>query len=94
MLVTIKSVEQWGKVASSVRKSQKLDQQSAGGFSGSSINTIGAFEKGSGSMSVGRVFALMKALGLEVKIDIALPESDDKAKQKLISQIQLLESNY
>jgi|TARA_B110000014_G_scaffold168969_1_gene119805 transcriptional regulator with XRE-family HTH domain len=94
MQVTIKSVEQWGKVVGAVRKSQELDQKSAGEFSGSSINTIGGFEKGSGSMSVGRVFALMEALGLELKIDIALPEGDDEANRKLTSQIQQLVSNY
>ncbi|OUS27969.1 transcriptional regulator [Thalassotalea sp. 42_200_T64] len=94
MQVTIKSIDQWGKIAAAVRKSQDLDQKSAGEFSGSSINTIGSFEKGSGSMSVARVFALMEALGLEVKIDIVLPESNDGAKRKLISQIQQLVSNY
>lgn len=93
MQVTIKSIDQWGKIVGAVRKSQELDQKSAGEFSGSSINTIGSFEKGSGSMSVGRVFALMKALGLEVKIDIVLPEGDDGAKRKLIYQIQQLVSN-
>jgi len=93
MQVTIKSIDQWGKIAGAVRKNQGLDQKSAGEFSGSSINTIGGFEKGSGSMSVGRVFALMEALGIEVKIDIVLPVHDDKAKLKLISQIQQLVSN-
>lgn len=94
MQVTIKSVEQWGKIIGAVRKSQELDQKSAGEFSGSSINTIGSFEKGSGSMSVGRVLTLMETLGIEVKIDIVLPETDDKAKRKLIAQIQQLVSNY
>lgn len=94
MQVTIKSVEQWGKIVGAVRKSQELDQKSAGEFSGSSINTIGGFEKGSGSMSVGRVFALMEALGLELKIDIALLEGDDEANRKLTSQIQQLVSKY
>ena len=70
MQVIIKSVGQWGKVVGAVRKSQDLDQKSAGEFSGRSINTIGGFEKGSGSMSVGRVFALMEVLGLELKIDM------------------------
>jgi len=93
MQVTIKSIDQWGKIVGAVRKNQGLDQKSAGEFSGSSINTIGGFEKGSGSMSVGRVFALMEALGIEVKIDIVLPVHDDKAKRKLISQIQQLVSN-
>lgn len=88
MEVTIKSAKQLGKLASMVRKSQKLDQKTAGDFSGISINTVSDFENGTGSLSIGRAFDLMEALGLEVKIDVVIPQHDEKAKSKLLMQIQ------
>ena len=46
------------------------------------------FENGTGSLSIGRAFDLMEALGLEVKIDVVVPQHDEKAKSKLLMQIQ------
>jgi transcriptional regulator with XRE-family HTH domain len=90
MEVKIKSAQQLGKLASIVRKSQKLDQKTAGDFSGISINTVSDFENGTGSLSIGRAFDLMEALGLEVKIDVVVPQNDERAKNKLIAQINNL----
>ncbi|MDN3490498.1 MULTISPECIES: transcriptional regulator [unclassified Pseudoalteromonas] len=53
-----------------------------------SINTVSDFENGTGSLSIGRAFDLMEALGLEVKIDVVVPQHDEKAKNKLLMQIQ------
>ncbi|MFX3926880.1 hypothetical protein ACJBXN_10525, partial [Streptococcus suis] len=52
------------------------------------INTVSDFENGTGSLSIGRVLDLMEALGLEVKIDVVVPQHDEKAKNKLLMQIQ------
>ncbi|MEJ2913650.1 helix-turn-helix domain-containing protein [Pseudoalteromonas sp. C12FD-1] len=90
MEVKIKSAQQLGKLASIVRKGQKLDQKTAGDFSGISINTVSDFENGTGSLSIGRAFDLMEALGLEVKIDVVVPQNDERAKNKLIAQINNL----
>lgn len=94
MEISIHSIERWGKVVAAVRKSQNLDQETAGEFSGSSINTIGKFEKGSGSISLARAFALMEALGIEVKLDIALPDSDKNASNKLLKMLTHIEKEH
>ncbi len=94
MEVKIKSAQQLGKLASIVRKSQKLDQKTAGDFSGISINTVSDFENGTGSLSIGRAFDLMEALGLEMKIDVVVPQSDERTKNKLITQIHNLVAGH
>ncbi|EWH09813.1 Cro/CI family transcriptional regulator-related protein [Catenovulum agarivorans DS-2] len=87
MEVKVYSAKQLGKICSSVRKSQGLDQETAGSFSGSSRNTIYGFETGTGNMSIERVFTLMEALGIEFKVDIPLPEFNDKKREELINKI-------
>ena len=52
------------------------------------VYTVSDFENGTGSLSIGRAFDLMEALGLEVKIDVVVPQHDEKAKNKLLMQIQ------
>ena len=94
MEISIDSIEKWGKVVAAVRKSQNLDQETAGEFSGSSINTIGKFEKGTGSISLARAFALMEVLGIEVKLDIVLPESDKKANHKFLKIMTDINREY
>ncbi|XQF94515.1 helix-turn-helix domain-containing protein (plasmid) [Pseudoalteromonas espejiana] len=63
-------------------------------FSGISINTVSDFENGTGSLSIGRAFDLMEALGLEVKIDVVVPQSDERTKNKLITQIHNLVADH
>lgn len=88
----VNSAKQLGKICGLVRKSQLLDQETAGSFSGNSKNTIYGFEKGTANMSIERVFALLEALGIELKIDIPLPaEVNQAGKQKLIAAIKQLE---
>lgn len=93
MDIPIETVRQLGKLVGAVRKSQKLDQESAGAFSGNSINTVSNFEKGSGAMSIERVFSLMDALGLKVTVEVALPESDSIARAKLQAKLEQLVGN-
>ncbi|MDI4653089.1 MULTISPECIES: helix-turn-helix domain-containing protein [Pseudoalteromonas] len=87
MEVSVSSAKQLGKLISAVRKSQGLDQRTIGEFSGNSINTVGDFEKGSGSLSVNRLFGLMDSLGIEMKIDFVLPPIDTSARKKLIKRV-------
>lgn len=93
MEISVSSAKQLGKLISAVRKSQGLDQKTIGDFSGNSINTVSDFEKGGGSLSVSRLFDLMESLGIEMKIDFALPPSDTSAQKKLIKRISEIVNN-
>jgi len=89
MELKIKSVQQLGQLGRVLRKSQGLDQTTAGLFSGSAKNFVSQFENGKSSVEIGRVFDLLENLGVELSVNISVPV-DREQKQKLLKGLNEL----
>ncbi|WP_198678660.1 helix-turn-helix domain-containing protein [Idiomarina seosinensis] len=80
MLIRTTTPEMMGTISKVVRKSQNMDQTTAGAFSGSSINFVSQFERGKPTVQLGRVLELLNALGIEVLLNIPDSVSQDMLK--------------
>lgn len=82
MNIKIQGTKQLGAIAKHVRKSQTLDQETAGLLSGNGLTFISQFENGKESVEIARVFKLLAQLGIELEIKLP-PNLSDKALEKI-----------
>ncbi|WP_211342238.1 transcriptional regulator [Litorilituus sediminis] len=82
MKIKVKNIQQLGSVSKLVRKSQSLDQETAGLLSGNGLTFISQFENGKETVEIGRVLNLLEQLGIELEINLP-PNLSDKTIDKL-----------
>lgn len=82
MRITLDSAAQLGDIVRAARKAQGLRQDDAAGIIGVSENFLGKIESGGLTVQWGKVFDVLKGLGLHVDIDID-QALDAKVTQRL-----------
>lgn len=70
MKIAINDPATLGKVVRASRKAQKIRQDDAAGSVGVSENFLGKIERGSGSVQWGKLFEVLKGLGIQVSVDV------------------------
>lgn len=73
MKIPINNAAAIGKVVRASRKAQKIRQDDAAGSIGVSENFLGKIERGGESVQWGKLFQVLKGLGVLVTLDV--PES-------------------
>lgn len=82
MTIKIDDVSQLGSIVKHVRRSQSLDQETAGLLSGNGLTFISQFENGKETVEIGRVFKLLDQLGIEIEINLP-PNLSEKTINKI-----------
>ncbi|CUS47134.1 MAG: toxin-antitoxin system antidote component [Idiomarinaceae bacterium HL-53] len=73
MLVNVSSAKEIGSWARKTRKSQALDQVTAGSLAGSGLTFVSQFENGKPTVQLEKALQMLETLGIRVYLD--LPES-------------------
>ena len=80
--IKVRNIKQLGSVSKLVRKSQSLDQETAGLLSGNGLTFISQFENGKETVEIGRVLNLLEQLGIDLEINLP-PNLPEKTVDKL-----------
>jgi len=77
MKITLKSAEELGPIVRSARKAQGIRQDDAAGSIGVSENFLGKIERGGETVQWGKLFQVLRGLGIAVILDVP----DDTAER-------------
>jgi len=70
MRIAIDSATELGRVVRATRKAQHLRQDDTAGSVGVSENFLGKIEKGGETVQLGKLFQVLKGLGIRVILDV------------------------
>lgn len=76
----IDSPEQLGQIIRASRKAMKLRQDDAAGSIGVSENFLGKVERGGENVQWGKLFLVMRELGLTLSVDVPNAYAEDAKK--------------
>lgn len=76
MVIHIDNVEEIGRWIRSVRKAQGLRQDDLAAMIGASHVFLGDVERGKGTVQLGKVFEVLRELGIEVMLDVPQETAD------------------
>ncbi|WP_127346657.1 helix-turn-helix domain-containing protein [Pseudidiomarina mangrovi] len=69
-MIEVKDTQQLGRLVRAVRKSQQLDQVTAGSVAGCGLTFVSQFENGKPTVQLAKALQLLDALGIKVWIDL------------------------
>jgi len=70
MKITLDHAHTLGSIVRAARKAQGIRQDDAAGSTGVSENFLGKIERGSESVQWGKLFQVLRGLGIEVILDV------------------------
>lgn len=76
MLIEVRDVDTIGALARRTRKSQQIDQLTAGSVAGCGLTFVSQFENGKPTVQLAKALQLLDALGIRVYLDV--PDSDER----------------
>lgn len=76
-MIKITDVQSLGHVARRVRKSQEIDQETAGYFAGAGLTFVSQFENGKETVQLGKVLSLLASLGVDIYVDVPSTAGND-----------------
>ena len=83
MKLSVNNVNQLGKAAQLVRKTQGLDQASAASFSLNGTTFLSDFENGKPTVELARVLRVLDSLGITLTIDHPIDEKSLSTAQRM-----------
>lgn len=72
MQVQIEDASDIGQYIRAIRKAQGLRQDDLAAMAGTSHVVLGNVERGKDTVQIGRVFALLRQLGIQVQLDLPM----------------------
>lgn len=72
MQVQIEDASDIGQYIRAIRKAQGLRQEDLAAMAGTSHVVLGNVERGKDTVQIGRVFALLRQLGIQVQLDLPM----------------------